>query len=617
MHFIKQRSPTRSFFVTNLHSSNCLIATRRYQVILVALILLYFQDIASSFAIPGPHTRPNIPLITKDSHNSIQKNRNYFQRTRNACVASQVVLYSKPKDAINKNGDEDLENQNIPMMNRVGRFGSRVVSSVRRSNDDDKDTVENRDDEDQGDKPKKSWFGGRGGKDNTDVGKAAIKVESGNENTSSAMDFVSNTFKIRKKTKDEDNIVKGSESPTESSPREKDPFGSRNIADPFKSEIALAIELKKEKALDRYMSSGAAQIPEEFLPRARKDGSLGLDKTLATLDDSISFVRAKLSNVRMNKNDESSILFLTPEQEEQRLNKIRKDLEIRRQGVLEQEQFRKKKKDSIDRAKAEKLRMAATRAKREQVERRKNEKKLKTRAQLQKNIASAAKGEEVYNVLIDEIDDDDGDGDDGDEVKILEIQKGRIGAFVDGVFDGASTAMSTAWQTIRTTASKGEEHEWIPVCQKIRISPGEVYPVVAGGLELLVIGSKDGTKVFCVSNTCPHLGTPLETGMVERRPCSKVTGPTKSTGLNTDDDTKVSVDDGSEECIVCPLHKTAFSLDTGEVRGDWCPYPPILGKVMGAVKAQNNLTTFTMRSRGKNLEIKISSTIEDDVEKRK
>jgi len=584
-------------------------------VILVALILLCFQDIVSSFAVPGPHTRPNVALITKGSHNSIQNNRNYQQRTRNASVASEVVLYSKPKEDINKNGDEDMEDQKLSMMNRVGRFGSRVVSSVRRSNDDDKDTVENREDEDQGDKPKKSWFGGRGGKENKDAENAAIKVEGGNENTSSVMDFVSNTFKIRKKTKDEDNIVKGGESPTESSPRGKDTFGSRNISDPFKSEIALAIELKKEKALDRYMSSDAAQIPEEFLPRARKDGSLGLDKTLATLDDSISFVRAKLSNVRLNKNDESNIIFLTPEQEEQRLNKIRKDLEIRRQVVLEQEQNRKKEKDAIDRAKAEKLRMAAARAKREQVERKKNEKKLKTRAQLQKNIASAAKGEEVYNILIDEVDDDDGD--EGDEDKILEIQKGRIGAFVDNVFEASSTAMSTAWQTIRTTASKGEEDEWIPVCQKMRISPGEVYPVVAGGLELLVIGSKDGTKVFCVSNTCPHLGTPLETGMVERRPCSKVTGPTKSTGLNTDDDTKVSVDDGNEECIVCPLHKTAFSLDTGEVRGEWCPYPPILGKVMGAVKAQNNLTTFTMRSRGKNLEIKISSTIEDDVEKRK
>jgi len=576
-------------------------------VTLVALLLLCFQDVVSSFAVPGPHNRPNVAL-TKGSHNSIQNNQNYVQRTRCASVASQVVLYSKPKEEVNKNGEEDLEDQNVSMMNRVGRFGSRVVSSVRRSNDDDKkDTVEK-------DKPKKSWFGGRGGKENKDAKNAEIKVEGDNENTSSVMDFVSNTFKIRKKTKGEDNIVKGGESSTESSPRGNNPYGSRNISDPFKSEIALAIELKRQKALDTYMSGDADQIPEEFLPRVPKVGSLGLDKSLATLDDSISFVRAKLRDFRLNKNDESNIMFLTPEQEEQRLTKIRNDLEIRKQDILEKERNRQKEKDVIERAKAEKLRMAAARAKREQVQRAKNEKKLKTRAQLQKNIFSAAKGEEV-NLIIDEGDDDDDDDD--DENKILEIQKGRVGAFVDGVFEGASTTMSNAWQTIRTTASKGEEDEWIPVCPKMRISPGEVYPVVAGGLELLVIGSKDGTRVFCVSNTCPHLGTPLETGMVERRPCPKVTGPTKSTGLSTDDDTKVSVDDGNEECIVCPLHKTAFSLDSGEVRGEWCPYPPFLGKVMGAVKAENNLTTFTMRSRGKNLEIKISSTIEDDVEKRK
>lgn len=150
------------------------------------------------------------------------------------------------------------------------------------------------------------------------------------------------------------------------------------------------------------------------------------------------------------------------------------------------------------------------------------------------------------------------------------------------------------------------------VCPKTRISPGEVYPVVAGGLDLLIIGSKDGTKVHCISNSCSHLGTPLETGMIERRPCPKQSGPTsKSYGLNTNDNTKRPVNDGFEECIVCPLHKTAFALDTGEVRGEWCPHPPILGKVMGQVKAQNNLTTFQMRSRGKMLQIKITSKLED------
>ena len=78
--------------------------------------------------------------------------------------------------------------------------------------------------------------------------------------------------------------------------------------------------------------------------------------------------------------------------------------------------------------------------------------------------------------------------------------------------------------------------------------------------------------------------------------------------MSTDDITRESIDDGSQDCIVCPLHRTAFALDTGEVVGEWCPYPPFLGNMMGTVKKKNDLTTLQMRTRGKNIEIKILSS---------
>jgi nitrite reductase/ring-hydroxylating ferredoxin subunit len=72
--------------------------------------------------------------------------------------------------------------------------------------------------------------------------------------------------------------------------------------------------------------------------------------------------------------------------------------------------------------------------------------------------------------------------------------------------------------------------------------------------------------------------------------------------------------DGCEECIVCPLHRTAFSLESGEVRGEWCPYPPVIGKLTGAVKKQASLAVFDVRTRGKNIEVRLNTpvTIESD-----
>ena len=68
------------------------------------------------------------------------------------------------------------------------------------------------------------------------------------------------------------------------------------------------------------------------------------------------------------------------------------------------------------------------------------------------------------------------------------------------------------------------------------IAAGDLVPVEVDGVAILVVADLDG-KIFAIGNSCPHLGTPLENGRL-----------------------------GEGSTIVCPLHKSAFSLETGNLR---------------------------------------------------
>ena len=189
----------------------------------------------------------------------------------------------------------------------------------------------------------------------------------------------------------------------------------------------------------------------------------------------------------------------------------------------------------------------------------------------------------------------DKSSDDDDTSKSKADKKDGGGGGIGSVFGGLSGIFGGSG------GEKEQPGEWIVVCPKTRIAPGIIVPVVVGGLDLLIVVSKDGKRLACISNSCPHLGTPLETGIIERRPVVGAAAQKPDVA-----------DDGCEDCIVCPTHNTAFALASGEVRGEWCPYPPVIGSMMGAVKTQQNLPTFEIRARGKNIEVRLASSLDDN-----
>lgn len=552
-------------------------ATSAIRRIFFLFYALHHAGFALSFVPPTIGIQVVIRRHTNMASNVYMENSQYrtarkpvaFNHRVNVAQKSALLLFEKKTNIQSDEQQDENETKNLSVLKRLG---NKVISTIRRSNEtlsDEKLDGENKDESQQ-----KGWFTRAKQRDSDEI------KDEGDEKTTGVFGMVVNTLKLKRQSNNTDIEERDSSVETDVEPRAVSPFRKPNLADPFESELALASELRRQKALDRYVSGEIEQTPPEFLPQTSEDGSLGIDQALNTLDKSVSFIRGKIKEIRLNKNDEDNKFFLTPTEEEKRLDKIRKDLENKRKQLLMEDQKRKSKTASKD---GKQLKLGST--------------ETTKRGKKDKYIANEK------NTETNEI----------DMKEKPDIQKGWTGVIVDGVVSGAASAIGNAWQRVRSTATKSSDEEWIPVCPKTRVSPGEIYPVVAGGLDLLVIGSKDGTKVFCVPNSCPHLGTPLETGMVERRPCPKPYGPKKiSNSLSTNDNTKMAVDDGFDECIVCPLHRTAFSLDTGEVRGEWCPYPPVIGKVMGTVKTQNNLTTFKMRTRGKYLEIKITSELDDE-----
>jgi len=156
---------------------------------------------------------------------------------------------------------------------------------------------------------------------------------------------------------------------------------------------------------------------------------------------------------------------------------------------------------------------------------------------------------------------------------------------ISAAFAPTATRLMSSRTKLSMSKAVPKKEEWVAVLKAKDIAAGDLVPVEVDGLALLIAADLDG-KIFAIANSCPHLGTPLENGRL-----------------------------GEGSTIVCPLHKSAFSLETGDVVGDWCPYPPILGPlILGNLAPPERVSTFPVRSKGSAIEVFIDRNLKERFE---
>lgn len=154
-------------------------------------------------------------------------------------------------------------------------------------------------------------------------------------------------------------------------------------------------------------------------------------------------------------------------------------------------------------------------------------------------------------------------GDKGD--KTDEKEKESNNNNKPSLFDAARLKLALAMSNFNFNLF-GQGEEWVVACPKTRVGPGVITPCVVNGLDIIIFASRDGKRLDAFANSCPHLGSPFDLATIEQKPALE--------------DGREEESGGCVDCIVCPVHRTAFEIQSGNVRGEWCPYPPVLGGIM-------------------------------------
>jgi nitrite reductase/ring-hydroxylating ferredoxin subunit len=101
---------------------------------------------------------------------------------------------------------------------------------------------------------------------------------------------------------------------------------------------------------------------------------------------------------------------------------------------------------------------------------------------------------------------------------------------------------------------------WVKALPQDELPEGERHMVKMGERSILLIHHEG--QVYAMESACAHMRLPLKGGKL--------------------------TEDGA---IVCPWHHSAFDLRTGDVK-TWSPWPPGVGRMLGAISREKALTVF-------------------------
>lgn len=105
--------------------------------------------------------------------------------------------------------------------------------------------------------------------------------------------------------------------------------------------------------------------------------------------------------------------------------------------------------------------------------------------------------------------------------------------------------------------------KWVQVLAADQLAAGDREVVEVEGREI-VLANERGT-LYAFDSRCPHMGAALEDATID-----------------------------AQGVLQCPRHRSRFRLATGEVV-EWAPWPPVVGAVLGAIKAEHVLAVYPVQ----------------------
>ena len=119
--------------------------------------------------------------------------------------------------------------------------------------------------------------------------------------------------------------------------------------------------------------------------------------------------------------------------------------------------------------------------------------------------------------------------------------------------------------------------DWHRIIKSERLKSGKKKMKNIGLRSIMVLRNEDGLRA--TDALCRHMAWPLAYGG--------------------------KVEDG---CITCPLHKTRYDLENGQVK-EWSPFPlfPLFGKIVGKMRKQSPLVIHKVRELDGWIEVRLNN----------